>query len=231
MAGAGYKVAKHGNVGVSSNCGSSNVLEYLGYEMTNDYDKLRTYLDRANFFYMHAPLFHPAMKHVGAIRRGLNVKTFFNMLGPLLNPARPNHQFTGVFSPTLLPLYKAVFEDMGIQYATVHSIDVYDEISLTSPFEIRSNNFDGQISPTDLGMPQLNPNELKGGETIADSAKILTNILSGNGTTAQELAVCANAGFAIQRFKPTTDIKDCIAKAKETIDNGNALKMLKKLVG
>jgi len=230
VAGAGYKVAKHGNVGVSSNCGSSNVLEHLGYEMTNDYDKLRACLDRANFCYMHAPLFHPAMRHVGAIRRGLRVKTFFNMLGPLLNPARPNHQLTGVFSPTILPLYKAVFEDMGINYATVHSLDVYDEISLTSPFEVRSNNFDGVISPEDLGLETLNPAALKGGETIADSAKILTDVLSGKGTAAQEMAVCANAGFAIQRFKPTTDIKDCIAEAKEAIANGSAIKMLKNLV-
>lgn len=230
VAGAGYKVAKHGNVGVSSNCGSSNVLEHLGYKMTNDYDTLRASLDRANFCYMHAPLFHPAMRHVGAIRRGLAVKTFFNMLGPLLNPARPNHQFTGVFSTALLPLYKTVFEDMGINYATVHSLDVYDEISLTSPFEIRSNNFDGVISPEDLGLQTLNPADLKGGETIADSAKILTDILNGNGTAAQEMAVCANAGFAIQRFKPTVDIKDCIAEAKEAIANGNAIKMLKDLV-
>ena len=120
---------------------------------------------------------------------------------------------------------------MGINYATVHSLDVYDEISLTSPFEIRSNNFDGVISPADLGLKTLNSDDLKGGETIADSAKILTDILSGNGTEAQTLAVCANAGFAIQRFKPTADIKDCIAEAKEAIDNGNAIKMLKHLVG
>jgi len=113
----------------------------------------------------------------------------------------------------------------------VHSLDVYDEISLTSPFEVRSNNFDGVVSPADLGMPTLNPDDLKGGETIGDSAKILTNVLSGDGTAAQTAAVCANAGFAIQRFKPTADVKDCIAEAKEAIDNGNAIKMLKNLVG
>ena len=134
VAGAGYKVAKHGNVGVSSICGSSNVLEHLGYKMTNDYDQLKRYLDRSNFCHMHAPLFHPAMKHVGAIRRGLQTKTFFNMLGPLLNPARPTRQLSGVFSVDLLPLYQAVFEDMGIEYTVVFSADGYDEISLTGPF-------------------------------------------------------------------------------------------------
>ncbi|MEM1121671.1 MAG: anthranilate phosphoribosyltransferase [Bacteroidota bacterium] len=231
VAGAGYKVAKHGNVGVSSNCGSSNVLEHLGYQMTNDYDKLRACLDRANFCYMHAPLFHPAMRHVGAIRRGLGVKTFFNMLGPLLNPAKPNHQLTGVFSTKLLPLYKAVFEDMGIRYATVHSLDVYDEISLTSPFEVRSNEFDGVLTPEDLGLKTLEAKALKGGATIADSAEILTNVLSGRGTPAQETAVCANAGFAIQQFKPNTDIKDCVAEARASIASGKAMQMLKNLVG
>lgn len=230
VAGAGYKVAKHGNVGVSSNCGSSNVLEHLGYEMTNDYDKLRACLDRANFCYMHAPLFHPAMRHVGPIRRGLKVKTFFNMLGPLLNPARPNRQMTGVFSTALLPLYKEVFEDMGIEYGVVHSTDVYDEISLTSPIEVRSKTFDGVLTPEDLGLKTLDPAALHGGATIAASAKILTNILAGNGTVAQEMAVCANAGFAIQRFKPTADIQSCIMEAKEAIKSGKAIQTLKNLV-
>jgi len=119
VAGAGYKVAKHGNYGVSSGCGSSNVLEHLGYEFSNDQDKLRSDLDRGNFCYMHAPLFHPAMRHVGPIRKGLKTKTFFNMLGPLLNPSRPAHQITGVFSVELLDLYQAVFNDMDIEYAVV----------------------------------------------------------------------------------------------------------------
>ncbi|MEM1121604.1 MAG: anthranilate phosphoribosyltransferase [Bacteroidota bacterium] len=230
VAGAGYKVAKHGNVGVSSSCGSSNVLEHLGYEMTNDYDKLRANLDKANFCYMHAPLFHPAMRHVGPIRRGLQVKTFFNMLGPLLNPARPNRQMTGVFAPHLLPLYKAVFEDMGIEYGVVHSTDVYDEISLTSPIEVRTKNFDGVLQPKDLGLKTLHASELHGGATIAESATILTNILRGKGTPAQEMAVCANAGFAIQRFQPETDLRDCVAEAKAAIASGKAFEMLRKLI-
>jgi anthranilate phosphoribosyltransferase len=231
VAAAGYKVAKHGNVGSSSNCGSSNVLEFLGYELTNDYDTLRASLDKNNFCYMHAPLFHPAMRHVGAIRRGLKTKTFFNMLGPLLNPARPNHQLTGVFSLKLLELYKTVFEDMGINYSTIHSTDGYDEISLTSPFEIRSNNFDGVIAPTELGFDKnLEQSALKGGNTVADSAKILTDILAGKGTAAQEAVVCANAGFAIQCFKPQTNIMDCMAEAKEAIDSGKAIHTLRQLV-
>jgi len=226
VAGAGYKVAKHGNVGVSSICGSSNVLEHLGYKMTNDQDELRRYLDRANFCHMHAPLFHPAMKHVMGIRRGLKVKTFFNLLGPLLNPSRPKRQLSGVFSASILPLYKAVFEDMGIEYKVVFAEDGYDEISLTGPFQVRSNRFDGKITPAKT----YDPTELHGGETIPESAQILTNILSGKGTEAQHQVVCANAGQAIQCFKPTASMADCMAEADEAIRSGQALRMLKNLV-
>ncbi len=230
VAGAGYKVSKHGNYGVSSPCGSSNVLEYLGYQFTNDYDKLRKDIDTANFCYMHAPLFHPAMKEVGPIRKGLQVKTFFNMLGPLLNPARPRQQLTGVFSPSLMPLYKAVFEDMGSQYAVIHSTDGYDEISLTSPFKINSNSFDGTITPTEIGMSAVAPEALHGGTTVEEAAGILVNILSGKGSAAQSSVVMANAGLAIQRFKPDADLRDCMAEAKESIESGSALAKLNDLV-
>ncbi len=227
VAGAGYKVAKHGNVGVSSICGSSNVLEHLGYKMTNDPDQLKRYLDKANFCHMHAPLFHPAMKHVIGIRRGLKVKTFFNLLGPLLNPSRPKRQLSGVYSADILPLYKAVFEDMGIEYKVIYAEDGYDEISLTGPFQIRSNRLDGKITPAKT----YDPTELHGGETIPESANILTTILAGKGTEAQHQVVCANAGQAIQCFKPSTSIEDCIAEADEAIRSGRAIQMLKNLVG
>jgi len=229
VAGAGYKVAKHGNKAVSSNCGSSNVLEFLGYKMTNEADKLRSTLDKGNFCYMHAPLFHPAMRFVGAIRRGLGIKTFFNLLGPLLNPARPGYQLTGVFDKSILPLYKAVFEDMGIQYAIVHSQDGYDEISLTSPFELRSNQYDGLVEPASLGYSLVDSAALKGGVTVEESAKMLTNILAGAGTSEQEAVVCANAAYAIKCFKPEQDIADCLSEAKESIDSGKALAMLKNV--
>ena len=225
VAGAGYKVAKHGNVGVSSICGSSNVLEHLGYKMTNDQDQLKRYLDKANFCHMHAPLFHPAMKHVIGIRRGLKVKTFFNLLGPLLNPSRPKRQLSGVYSAQVLPLYKAVFEDMGIEYKVVFAEDGYDEISLTGPFQVRSNRFDGKITPSKT----YDPTELYGGDTIPESAAILTKIISGKGTEAQHQVVCANAGQAIQCFKPSASIEDCVAEADAAIRSGRALQMLKNL--
>lgn len=231
VAGAGYKVAKHGNVGVSSICGSSNVLEHLGYKMTNNPDELRAYLDQANFCHMHAPLFHPAMKHVGNIRRGMKVKTFFNMLGPLLNPSRPKRQLVGVYAESLLPLFKTVFEDMGIEYKVIFAEDGYDEISLTGPFQVRSNRFDGTVTPADLGYQALDQSALHGGSTIPESAKILVSILEGSGTTAQHQVVCANAGHAIQCFKPMASLDDCIAEADHAIRGGEAIRMLKNLVG
>ncbi len=217
VAGAGYKVAKHGNYGVSSGCGSSNVLEHLGYEFSNDQDKLRSDLDRGNFCYMHAPLFHPAMRHVGPIRKGLKTKTFFNMLGPLLNPSRPAHQITGVFSVELLDLYQAVFNDMDIEYAVVHADDGYDEISLTSSFQIRSKGFNGVMTPEDMGLPQLVEADLHGGHTVEAAAEIFLSVLSGEGTAAQNAVVSANAALAIQRFKPSQSINDCIQEAQEAI--------------
>lgn len=230
VAGAGYKVAKHGNYGVSSGCGSSNVLEFLGYEFSNDQDKLRGDLERGNFCYMHAPLFHPAMRHVGPIRKAMQTKTFFNMLGPLLNPSRPQHQITGVFSPSLLSLYQTVFEDMGIEYAVIHANDGYDEISLTGPFEIRSKKFNGTVIPADIGLDQLDPVDLHGGHTVEAAAEIFMSILSGNGTNAQNAVVSANAGYAIQRFHPERSIEECIAQARSSIESGSALHKLKNIV-
>ena len=230
VAGAGFKVAKHGNYGVSSPCGSSNVLEYLGYRFTNDYDKLRRDIEEANFCYMHAPLFHPAMKEVGPIRKGLQIKTFFNMLGPLLNPARPGQQLTGVFSPDLMPLYQEVFEDMGSNYAVIHSNDGYDEVSLTGSFQIRSNQFSGEVPPENLGFAPVDPKALHGGDTVEEAAGILTAILQGRGSEAQTNVVVANAGLAIQRFLPDLSIAECIERAREAIVSGQAYEKLQKAV-
>jgi anthranilate phosphoribosyltransferase len=230
IAGAGYKVAKHGNYGVSSGCGSSNVLEFLGYEMTNDPGKLRSGLERANFCYMHAPLFHPAMKHVAPVRKAIKVKTFFNLLGPLLNPSRPRQQLTGVFSEEIMPLYRAVFEDMDIRYAIIHAADGYDEISLTGPFRVVDNTADSVVRPDQIGLPAIDAEALHGGTSIAGAAGILTGILSGNGSAAQRDVVCANAAYAIRCFNPGAAIADCLAEARESLDSGKAYAALKAAV-
>ncbi len=226
VAGAGYKVAKHGNKGVSSPCGSSNVLEHLGYEFSQDYEKLKADIEKGNFCFFHAPYFHPAMKEVVSIRRALQVKTFFNIMGPLLNPAKPRHQFSGVYSDEIVTLYQDVFEDMGSQYGVVYDLAGYDEISLTGPFRLVTNTLDEVMSPADLGLGTHSQSDLHGGDTVAEAAAIFTKILRGEGTNAQNEVVIANAGLAIQRFKPAASISSCINEARTALESGSALEKL-----
>jgi anthranilate phosphoribosyltransferase len=206
VSGAGYKVAKHGNYGVSSKSGSSNVLEALGYQFTNDNDTLKRQLEKSNLCFLHAPLFHPAMKAVAPIRRQLGVKTFFNMLGPMVNPSFPKYQMVGVFSLELARLYQYIFQQTDKKYAIVHALDGYDEISLTGNVKIKTNHWEKVLSPAQLGKKQLTPELLYGGETVADAAKIFTNILENKGTEAQVAAVTANAGLAIHCICPEKPI-------------------------
>jgi anthranilate phosphoribosyltransferase len=230
VAGAGYKVAKHGNYGVSSNCGSSNVLEYLGYKFTNDESKLKKQLDIANFCMMHAPLFHPAMKNVGPIRAELGVKTFFNMLGPIVNPSFPKNQMVGVFNLELARIYNYLLQDSTKNFKVVHSLDGYDEISLTSKFKLISNNGDYLISPNEIGFDQLNQASIYGGETIQEAAKIFIDVLENKGTKAQQNVVIANSAFAIQCFEPTKSYDECKGLAIASLEAGNAIKCLKAVI-
>lgn len=230
VAGAGYKVAKHGNYGVSSSVGSSNVLEYLGVQFTNEESKLKASLEKAGFCMMHAPLFHPAMKYVAPVRKDMQVRTFFNMLGPMINPSFPNKQLLGVYSLELLRLYGYLYQQTDLKYTIVHALDVYDEVSLTSPVKIMSSRGENMLTPEDFGFQQLQQEQLWGGASIEESAKILTNILEGKGTEAQTSAVLANAGLAIQTIEQKWSLTDCIAKAKESIDSGRAIKSLNALI-
>lgn len=230
IAGAGYQVSKHGNYGVSSICGSSNVLEYLGVKFTNNIDRLKTQLDAANICFFHAPLFHPALASVGPIRRQLGVKTFFNMLGPLVNPAQPTHQVVGVFSLKLARLYQYLYEQSATQYSIVHAIDGYDEISLTGNAKLIAKDQEMLISADYFGMPQHAQSDIFGGDTIPEAAEIFMKIVGGKGTKAQENAVLANSALAIQTFNEHQSIQDCVAEARESIASGNALKSFKKLV-
>ena len=231
LAGAGYKVSKHGNVGVSSNSGSSDVLQHLGYTFSNDVDKLKRQLDKANICYLHAPLFHPALKTVGPIRKQLSVKTFFNMLGPLVNPAQPKYQLTGVFSLELARLYQYIFQQMpDKKYAIIHALDGYDEVSLTGDFKLKMNNKEEIISPQNIGYQSLTPESLFGGDTVEEAGVIFMNILRGSGTAAQKNAVAVNAGVAIHCIKPETSLIDCIAEADEALGSGKALKSFEKLI-
>ncbi|MGO1521175.1 MAG: anthranilate phosphoribosyltransferase, partial [Sphingobacterium sp.] len=226
VAGAGYHVAKHGNVGVSSGCGSSNVMEYLGYRFTDDRDILQRQLDEANICFLHAPFFHPAMKTVAPIRRALGVKTFFNMLGPLTNPANPKFQSVGVFNLELARLYTYLYQNTDKQYSIIHALDGYDEISLTGDFKIINNQGEHYHTVSELGFSPLEPTDLAGGETVEQAAKIFRTIIEGRGTKAQNEVVLSNAAFAIRTFHPEQSFADAYHQAEESLVSGKALSSL-----
>lgn len=230
VAAAGRPVAKHGNVGVSSVCGSSNLLQYFGVEFTNNTDELKRKLDRANICFMHAPLFHPAMKNVGAIRKELGVKTFFNMLGPMVNPAFPPRQLVGVFSLELARQYGYLYQNTNKDFVILHDLNGYDEISLTGPFKVFTNNGEKVIEPIDLGLPCVEAAELTGGETVEESARIFLNVLEGKGTEAQNSVVIANAGMAIYAGQQQNGIPMAIEMAREALLSGRALLAFKRFL-
>lgn len=230
VAGAGQHVTKHGNNGVSSVCGSSNLLAHFGYEFTNNPDELLRSLDQANICFLHAPLFHPAMKNVASVRQELGVKTFFNMLGPMVNPSFPRKQMVGVFSLELARLYGYLYQKSKTNYAIIHSLDGYDEISLTGPFKMVSMHGEDILSPSDLGMTVFSPDQLSGGDSIEESAKIFQKILKGEGTNAQQEVVIANAGIALFSANPQLSIKEAVEKARESLLAGKAIKCFKALL-
>lgn len=230
VAGAGYKVAKHGNYGVSSGCGSSNVMEFLGYKFTNDLDQLKRTVDKANICFLHAPLFHPAMKTVAPIRKELGVKTFFNMLGPMVNPAKPKNQMVGVFSLELARMYAYLYQKSDTKYTILNALDGYDEISLTCDFKTFSGEGEKINTIESLGFEKLNPNEILGGSTVKDSADIFMNVLSNSATLAQANVVLCNAALAINTIKPEQTFADSFYEAEESLVGGSALQSFQTLL-
>lgn len=227
-AGAGVPVSKHGNYGVSSSCGSSNVLESLGIKFSNDQDFLKRSLDEAGICILHAPLFHPAMKEVAPIRRELGVKTFFNMLGPMVNPAFPKNQMVGVFNLELARLYGYLYQNTDKNYTILHALDGYDEVSLTGPAKLIANNSEKVLHAEDLGMRILQAEEIAGGKTIEGNAEIFMNILQGKGSEAQNSVVCANATLAIATATGK-DLETSKSLAIDSLVSGKALQRFKTL--
>lgn len=230
VAASGVKVAKHGNYGVSSGVGSSNVIEHLGYEFKGEESVLKNEINSAGITFFHAPLFHPAMRFVGPVRKELGLKTFFNMIGPLVNPSKPTYQLTGVYSPEILPLYDHVLKNNLERYAIVHAVDVYDEVSLTCDFHLYSHNGIQKFSPADLGLSVLQPEDIGGGDTVEEAAVILQNVLSGEGTKAQSEVVAANAGLAIHVAKDVS-LKQGVEEALDIIHSGKGIEVLNQLIG
>ena len=230
LAGAGMKVTKHGNCGLSSVSGSSNMFEYFGYQFSKDESKLRRELEEVGICFFHAPLFHPAMKGVAPVRRALKVKTLFNMMGPIINPSFPKNQLVGVYDLEVMDLYHQVFRDSGQNYLIVHSLDGYDEISLTGDARFVSNQTEDSLSPADFGFPQVTQEELFGGETVAEAAAIFKSVLEMTATEAQQNVVIANAALGIHCVYPEKSLIDCVAEASEALKSKRALGAFKKLM-
>ena len=228
-AGSGVKVAKHGNYGVSSSCGSSNVLEYLNLKFNNDSDKIRKAVDKANICFLHAPLFHPAMKNVAPVRKELGLKTFFNMLGPMVNPSMPKKQVVGVYNLELARIYNYLYQTTDINYNIIHSIDGYDEISLTKGTKVYSRESEFILDSKDFSLKDIDSKNIRGGKDIESSSKIFMDVLNGEASNDQENVVCANASLAIAISKDISII-EAFDKAKESIKTKNALKCFNELI-
>ena len=228
-AGSGVKVAKHGNYGVSSSCGSSNVLEYLDLKFNNDSDKIRKAVDKANICFLHAPLFHPAMKNVAPVRKELGLKTFFNMLGPMVNPSMPKKQVVGVYNLELARIYNYLYQTTDINYNIIHSIDGYDEISLTKGTKVYSRKSEFILDSEDFNLKDIDSQNIRGGKDIESSSKIFMDVLNGEASSDQENVVYANASLAIAISKDISII-EAFDKAKESIKTKNALKCFNELI-
>ncbi|QCR22003.1 anthranilate phosphoribosyltransferase [Pontibacter sp. SGAir0037] len=230
VAANGIHVAKHGNYGVSSACGSSNVLEALGIRFTTDTGLLERSIENYSICFLHAPLFHPAMKSVGPIRKDLGIKTFFNMLGPMVNPAFPKRQLVGVFSLELARMYGYLYQQADTHFSIIHSLDGYDEISLTSPFKVISDQKEQLLDADLLGLPHVRYEDIRGGGTVEKAAGIFMQVLKGEGSVAQNAVVAANAGMAIQCARPELSPREAVAIAKETLESGKAYTLFNSLI-
>lgn len=230
VAGAGVKVAKHGNYGVSSQCGSSNVLEALGYRFTADVDTLRRQMDTAGICFLHAPLFNQAMKAVAPVRKALGVKTFFNILGPLVNPAFPLIQTSGVYDLEVARLYQYLFQQTGKRFCVIHSLDGYDEVSLTGQVKVINDNGEELLTPEELGFSKVSPESITGGENVNEAKQIFLNIINGKGTTAQNEVVIANSALALQCARRELSRTDAIEMARLSLLGGRAKAVLNTLL-
>ena len=231
IAGAGYKVAKHGNYAATSTSGASNVIANHGVKFTDDIDKLNRCINECGIVYLHAQLFAKAMKFVGPIRKALQFPTCFNLLGPIVNPSKPQCQLLGVANLDQMRLYNNVYQKIGIDYGIVNSIDGYDEISLTGDFKVTTNNYERIFKPSDLGFGITRPEELRAGADEKEAKEIFDNVLANTALPAQKNVVLANAAFGIQVLeKGKKDIEECVEIARESIDSGKALATFKKFV-
>src|SRR5215469_11940691 len=230
VAGSGHKVAKHGNYGASTISGASNVMEQLGYRFKNDPGRLRKEIDEAGICFLHAPLFHPALKTVGPIRKALGIRTFFNMLGPMVNPAFPTTQLVGVYNLEMARIYNYLLQQTGGRFTILHGMDGYDEISLTGDTKVITNGGERIFTPEELGKRMVNASDIYGGNTVEEAAKLFTKILKGEGSWAQSAVVLANAAMALNANGGFTDYDQAYAAAVDSLESGKAYSALEKLI-
>lgn len=230
VAGAGYSVVKHGNYGATSVSGSSNVIEEQGVTFASDLDRLRKSLEESNIAYLHAPLFSPALKAVAPVRKSLGVRTFFNVLGPLINPTNPEYQFLGVYNLSMSRLYSYIYQASGKRFGIAHSLDGYDEISLTDRFKVVTNDGEQLFTPEELGFNRIRQSDIYGGETVKEAADIFKNVLNASATQPQMDVVTVNAAFAIQVIEQDKSIAECIEIARDSLYGKKALGALNKFI-
>jgi anthranilate phosphoribosyltransferase len=230
VAGAGYRVAKHGNYGATSVSGASNVMEQHGVKFTNDAAKLTRSIEECGIAYLHAPLFNPAMKTVAPVRKALQVRTIFNLLGPLVNPCLPTYQLLGVADLSLMRLYTQTLQKLGIGFAIVTSLDGYDEVSLTGDYKVATNHYESILKPEEVRLPTARQEELFGGQTPEEARAIFDHVLENTATPAQKNAVLINAAYAIQTVEAEKSIQECLAIARESLESGKALATFKKFL-
>ncbi|MCQ4035014.1 anthranilate phosphoribosyltransferase [Kaistella montana] len=230
VAGAGQKVAKHGNYGVSTISGSSNVLEELGYQFKTNSEDLRQDLDKSNICFLHAPFFHPALRSVAPLRKGLGLRTFFNILGPIVNPTKPKFSMIGVYSLEIARIYQYLLQKNKENFLLVHALDGYDEISLTSDTKIFDKTGEYIFSAEELGFKNIDQESIFGGNSKKDAAQIFKNILEGNGTYEQNSVVVANAAMALKNTEKFGNYEECLTLAKDSLECGKALQCLKNLL-
>lgn len=229
VAGTGQQVAKHGNYGVSAISGSSNVLEELGYRFKSSSEELQRDLDTGNICFLHAPIFHPALRSVAPLRKNLGLRTFFNILGPLVNPARPQYAMIGVYSLEIARIYQYLLQKRGLNFMLVNALDGYDEISLTGDTKIFENSGESIFSAEELGFKNVEPEAISGGQSKQEAAKIFMKILTGDGTPEQNAVVLANAAMALKNTGKYGSYSDCLLIAEESLSSGSALECLNKI--
>ncbi len=230
VAGAGHKVAKHGNYGATSISGASNVMEQLGYKFKNNSDQLKREVEEANICFLHAPFFHPALKIVAPIRKNIGVRTFFNMLGPMVNPASPTFQVVGVYNLEMARIYNYLLQQSDAKFTIVHSLDGYDEISLTADTKVITNKGEFIKTPEQLGKRSVNATDIYGGNSVEEASKIFLKILKGEGSWAQNAVVFANAAIALQQTDAFKNYDDAFNAAIESLESGKAFQSFQKLI-